>query len=440
MELHYLRRYLMDKKKSLLYSSGSIASGLPDAVFSTFIIFFYIDYLKMPPALIGLGMTIYGIWNAINDPLFGQISDKTKSKFGRRIPYIKFGALPLSIAFILVWTPPVSLIGKNTTLMFAYFLISIFLYDALYSLVILNWTALFPDMYRTQEERTSVSSYRQIFGIVATLLGAVLPPVLYEVIGWPAMAIIFAVITYLSLKVSLLGSYENPELIPKNALPFLKAIKAAFSLKSFISYIIAVALIQFTFYMLQAGMPFYAKYVLKVDGIWVSAILGIIFVVSLFFVGIWARLANTKGTKTALIISTLLFAASLVPLWFAEGFITALAACGVIGIGLAGVLVLLDVLLSDIIDEDELKTGLRREGMYFGINALLMRLGISAQALIISIILKNSGYNASLSVVSQPAEALIGMRIIVSTIPIAALLLSLVSLWFYPKAEAQKHL
>jgi GPH family glycoside/pentoside/hexuronide:cation symporter len=421
----------MDTKRKLLYSSGSIAAGLPDAVFSTFIIFFYVDYLKMPPGIIGIGMVIYGIWNAINDPLFGQISDKTKTSFGRRIPYIKFGALPLSLAFIIVWTPPTALIGKNITLMFIYFLVSIFLYDALYSLVILNWTALFPEMCRTQEERTTVSTYRQIFGIIATLLGAVLPPVLYDIIGWPAMAAVFALITYLSLKISLKGSYENPEHIADNTLPFFKAIKAAFSLRSFISYIIAVTLIQFTFYMLQAGIPFYAKYVVKFDGMFVSAMLGIIFVVALFFVSFWAKLANKKGTKAALIISTFLLALSIIPLWFASGLVMVLSVCGTIGIGLAGVLVLLDVMLSDIIDEDEKKTGLRREGMYFGINALLMRLGISAQALIMSIILKNTGYNANLAVNLQPSSALTGMKIIVSAIPAAALLISLIALWCY---------
>lgn len=427
----------MDKKKTLLYSSGSIASGLPDAVFSTFILFFYVDYLKMSPALAGLGMTIYGVWNAINDPLFGQISDRTKSKFGRRIPYIKFGALPLSIAFILVWMPPLKLIGKSTGLMFAYFLAAIFLYDALYSLVILNWTALFPEMYRSQEERTKVSSYRQIFGIAATLLGAVLPPVLYELIGWPFMALIFAVITYVTLKLSLLGSYENPEHAEKDSMPLFKAIKTTFSSKSFITYIIAVTFIQFTFYMLQAGIPFYAKYVLEAEGIWVSLILGIIFVVSLFFVDLWAKLANKKGTKKVMMVSTLIFALSLLPLWFTTSPTAALATCGIIGIGLAGVLVLLDVMLSDVIDEDEKKTGLRREGMFFGINALLMRLGISAQALIMSIILKTSGYDANLSIGSQPAEALLGFRIIVSAIPLIALFLALISLRFYPINEVQ---
>ena len=107
----------------ILYSIGNIAAGLLNAAFSTFIIFFYVDKLKMPAALIGIGMAIYGIWNAINDPILGYISDRTNTRWGRRIPYIKFGAVPFVLAFFFVWTPPVNLLKNNTTWIFVYSLI-----------------------------------------------------------------------------------------------------------------------------------------------------------------------------------------------------------------------------------------------------------------------------------------------------------------------------
>lgn len=422
----------MDKKNSILYSFGNFSAGLTDAVFSTFVIFFYVDHLKMPPYLIGIGMTIYGIWNAINDPIFGQISDRTRSKWGRRKPYIIFGSLPLSLAFISIWVPPTGIIGENVTMMFIYFMITIFLYDTLYSLVILNWTALFPEMYKTQEERTKVSAYRQVIGVIATILGSTLPPILSESIGWGPMAVIFAILSFAALKLSLKSSFESPEYNTGQGLSLLNALKATFKSKSFITYIIGTTLVQFTFVMMQAGIPFYAKYVLKAKGIQVSLILGIIFFVSLLFISMWAKLANKYSTRKTMIISTAFFGVSLLQFWFVKSFLIEMIAAGIVGIGLAGIIVLMDVMLSDVIDEDELKTGFRREGMYFGINALLIRIGISVQSILMGYILKTSGYDAKLSVENQPQSAIIGLRSIVSIIPFIALIFAIISFKFYP--------
>jgi GPH family glycoside/pentoside/hexuronide:cation symporter len=128
-------------------------------------------------------MVIYGIWNAINDPLLGQISDRTRTKRGRRIPYVLWGSLPFALAFMLVWLPTKSWFGGDSVKLFIYFIIAVFLYDGLYTLVILNWTAIFPEMYKTQEERTRVSALRQVLGVLGSIIGSVLPPLLYNKIG-----------------------------------------------------------------------------------------------------------------------------------------------------------------------------------------------------------------------------------------------------------------
>ncbi len=422
----------MEKKKSIFYSSGSLAAALSSSVFSTYIIFYYVDVLKMPPELIGLGMGIYGIWNAINDPLLGQMSDRTRTKWGRRIPYILFGSVPFAIAFMLVWIPPIKWIGGNTNLMFAYFMAIVFLFDGLYTLVILNWTSLFPEMYKTQAERTKVSGYRQIFGIIGNILGVALPPIIYSSIGWPYMGLIFAIITLISLYLSLLGSKEEAVYSEEIGLTLIESLKATFSNKSFLTYVIGSMFLQFTFVMLQAGLPFYAKYVLKVEDIKVSILLGTVFIVALFFVNLWGKRANKKGSKSTIILSTIFYGLALVPFWFIKTFVGGVITASLIGIGLAGLLILLDVLISDIIDEDELKTGIRREGMYFGINGFMIRLGISVQSVLMGYILKSSGYSSSLSIDAQPPQAIIGIKSLITIIPIISLVFAILFFKMYP--------
>lgn len=422
----------MEKGKSILYSSGNLAASLTASAFSTYITYFYVDVLKMPPSMIGLGMGIYGIWNAINDPLLGQISDRTRSRWGRRIPYILFGSIPFAIAFILVWMPPLKLIGNSIALMFAYFMTMIFLYDGFYTLVIINWTSLFPEMYKTQEERTRVSGYRQVIGIVANMIGVALPPILYKYIGWAAMGISFGLLSLLSLGLSLLGSKEDPAYSEGGGLSLIQSLKATFSNKSFLAYVIGAMFLQFTFVMLEAGMPFYAKYVLKVEGIKVSILLAAIFIVAIFFVGMWGKLANKKGSKYTIILSSIVYGLALIPFWFIKTFLWAVITAGLVGVGLAGLMILLDVMISDIVDEDELKTGSRREGMYFGINGFMVRLGISVQSVLMGFVLTVSGYNSKVSVDAQPASALAGIRSLLTIVPVVSLIFAVLFFRMYP--------
>ncbi len=107
-----------------------------------------------------------------------------------------------------------------------------------------------------------------------------------------------------------------------------------------------------------------------------------------------------------------------------------LLASGVLGIGLGGLLILLEVLIADVIDEDETRTGHRREGMYFGVNGFIIRLGVSLQAVVTGLVLNTSGYNAYAAV--QPATAVIGIRFLIAGVPLVALVLALISIWLYP--------
>lgn len=420
----------MDRRRKLLYSLGSVAANLPSNAFSTYVIFFYVDVLKVPAMLTALGMLIYGIWNAINDPVLGHISDRTRTRWGRRIPYILWGTLPLAVAFVLIWTPPFRVEAGETGKLFAWFLGTILAFDGLYTLVILNWTSLFPEMYPTLAERAEVSAWRQFFGILAMIVAIALPPVLYGVLGWPAMAAIFGVIIALSLGLSLLGSAERPENQREEGLALLPALRYTLANRSFITYVLGSFFFQFTTVLLLGTIPFYAKYVLGIEGTWTTLMLGLIFVGILLTLVFWMRRAVRRGARRTVMESIAVFGLFLVPFWFARGFIGGAIAAFLLGLGLGGVMILLDVLISDVIDEDEVRTGRRREGMYFGVNAFIIRLGISLQAVILGTVLKLTGYDAHAAV--QTSLALTGLRLLISVIPLGAICLSLLFFRLYP--------
>ncbi|MBU0502725.1 MAG: MFS transporter, partial [Candidatus Margulisbacteria bacterium] len=180
----------MKLARKLAYSFGAVATALSYQAFSTYIIFFYVDIVKLPPHLAATGMVIYAIWNAINDPLVGYLSDHTHSRWGRRIPYIVFGAIPFGFVSYMLWRPPFVEAGQVFPL-FLYFVFFICLFDAFYTITILNWSALYPEMFPHFKERTKVNAFRQTFGLIGLVLGVVSPPLIFSTWGWGTLGIIF---------------------------------------------------------------------------------------------------------------------------------------------------------------------------------------------------------------------------------------------------------
>src|SRR5512138_3713241 len=140
------------------YALGNFANTIAYQVFGNRIQFYYIDVLGLDARLAGILWFIYGIWNTINDPLMGQVSDRTRSRFGRRVPYVTLGAIPLGLSFFFLWTPP----HKPAWLLATYFLLLLFIFDTFYSLVMVAYNALFPSVAPTSRDRVDLSATREI--------------------------------------------------------------------------------------------------------------------------------------------------------------------------------------------------------------------------------------------------------------------------------------
>jgi GPH family glycoside/pentoside/hexuronide:cation symporter len=173
------------------------------------------------------------------------------------------------------------------------------------------------------------------------------------------------------------------------------------------------------------------KYSLDAGEAFGSVILGVAFIVSAITLELWRRvIANRFEARTTLMIANGVMAISVIPLGFAPNTTTAAIASAGLGLGLAGLILIGDVIVADVIDEDEVKTGQRREGMYFGMSKFIMKLSGSIVALWFGWIAPAYGYNSALDI--QPETVSAGFRVFMTVPVIVSSILAIIALFFYP--------
>jgi len=424
---------MQNNVRKLAYSFGAIATALSYQAFSAWILFFYVDVKKLTPMLAGIAMIIYSLWNAANDPLAGYISDRTRTKWGRRIPYIAIGAIPFGIIYYLVWSPPFG--ADQMIWLFVYFILIINLFDTFYTFVILNWASLFPEMFPSFKERAEVNSIRQLFGVVGLILGIALTPLIYSSIGWSGMGILYGAVIASALLISLFGSRERKEFSLDKSLGVKEAFFRSFVNKSFLTYVVSNLFVQYTFTMVLAILPFFAKYLLGVGEKETFMILITAFIFEIPMLFIWGKAAVRFGAKQTYMTAMACFGIFLIPFLIINDTVGCMIISAFLGASLGGVIVLQDVVISDIIDEDELNTGTRREGMYFGVNAFVTRFAIALEGASIWLIFSLTHYNAALKI--QPASFIFGLRLLIALFPFLAMLLAFIIMKHYPLAGAK---
>jgi GPH family glycoside/pentoside/hexuronide:cation symporter len=424
----------------ILYASGSLATAVSYQAFSTYIQFLYIDVYGLRAAWVGLVWSLYGLWNAVNDPLAGYLSDRTHTRWGRRIPWIATAFIPLSISFYLLFVPPAGMAERPDLSLLFYFMFFVLLFDLLWTIVVMSWTALFPEMVPDEKQRANVSAWRQIFSVIGLLIGVALPPIIAGADwgGVASVAMMVAVVTAVFFALSLVGSRERPEFAEDEPLPFKESIRATMVNRNFLIFLGTNLMIQFVFLAITSTTPFYTKYALQIQtdltlpfmdatldvAMQNSLFLGVAFIVALIAMPAWAALTHRQGAWKMLRTCCLTSAAILLGFFLANDFYSGLLVVALFGASLAGLLMLTDLLIADLVDEDELKTDARREGLYFGMNGFIIRLAFTIQGVITGIVLTTTGYvtpSTGILYPVQPAAAVFGFRLMLAGIPAMAL-------------------
>ncbi len=430
-------------KRGLSYSIGQMSDITAYQTFTFLIFTFYYAVVGVSVILIMIGFIIWALWNSFNDFLIGYLSDRTHTKWGRRYPYIMVSIIPLALVMFFLFTPLFPVGIENQIPNFVYFLIIIIIFELFFTLYDLNYTALFPELFITLDERTKANNLRQAFAILGLIMAFVLPGLFitdysdpqslgeYQLFGI-IIAVIVIIPGLIFLKITPREKAEFREDYKKTP-RFVDSLKTCVKSKSFMWYIPAEVANWFVYGILPAIVPLYGKFVLGItDTLILSLLLGVSFISAAIFMTIlWKPVVQKIGPRKSWLISMSIWIATLIPLLFIGDMISGLIVFFLMGIGLSGSLYIIDIIISDIVDEDEINTGIRREGAYYGANMFLMHLSTVLVFLVIGPVLILSNWEV-FDPLNVTPEIIFGLRSLMAIFPSIALLIAILVIYKYP--------
>jgi GPH family glycoside/pentoside/hexuronide:cation symporter len=286
-------------------------------------------------------------------------------------------------------------------------------------------------MFGTYRERTDVAARMNIFQTVALILGAALPPMLASILGWPGMATVLALISVIAIYVAYPFLFEREELKTDTGFPFLQALKYTFVNRSYLTATFSQAMRFFATGTLQTGILFYLKYSLKVDEGLSTVVLGIAFLVAMLSLYPWRNwVANRLDSRRTLMLANGVMIVGIIPMGFSPDINFTYAAAVILGIGLGGLVLIGDVIMTEVVDEDEVRTGHQRAGMFFGMSGFVITLSGLLVSSIFGLMMPRFGYDTLLEI--QPPTVDLGFRIFLTVPTSVGFLLAIFMLWLFP--------
>jgi GPH family glycoside/pentoside/hexuronide:cation symporter len=176
----------LDFKTKLAYGLGDLGPAITANISVFYLLFFFTNVAGIPAGLAGSILMISKIWDGVNDPLIGLLSDKTKSRrWGRRLPWMFYGAIPFGIFFLLQWIVPQFSVNQSDHIwpLFWYYVVIGVLSQSFYTVVNLPYTAMTPELTQDYDERTSLNSFRFTFSIGGSILSLILAKIVFSQIA-----------------------------------------------------------------------------------------------------------------------------------------------------------------------------------------------------------------------------------------------------------------
>jgi GPH family glycoside/pentoside/hexuronide:cation symporter len=435
-------------KTKFNYGLGSLGLQLTSGLFAAWTLTYYIKIVGINPLLWALAFIIHFFWNAINDPLFGYLSDNTHTKYGRRIPYLMVCGPLLSISFVLLYFVPAN---AEQWVYFIWLVLTLLAYDSFFTIVGLCFNALLSELTIEPYERAKLNLFAGFGGGLGIGITYILPILFIKNIQpysqnrpiFQTIVIIIAILGALFLTFTAFGIKERPELLPekKEKLTLWKSTKFTLKNRSFLTFVMFNFMITFVVAAILSNLPFYIQDVLNISSESLISALPLLFYVIFTVIGlpIGILLNKNYGNKRTILFLSMIVVVGLIMVTFANNIILANISFAIIGFGFSGQTLLVYTLLADVIDEDELKTGIRREGMYFGTNALITKPAISLSAAVSGLVFFLTAYNQDLHTgESQPESAIFGIKLLIGLIPALFIAIGILVLWYYPLDAKKK--
>jgi len=388
----------------ILYNLSGSVCNLYDTVLYAWVAYFYI-----PPEGLGrvqylplgaMGLILFGgrILDAVTDPLIGYLSDRTKSRWGRRKPYLFLSYPILLVSFLFIWRPPVQGVDPVNIL---FLVVVLFFYYVSYTGVLIPWFALLPEMSRDNTERVKIAAVGVAIGVVLSLAAGGLSGPIFSRLGAFQMALVFGLLGFVLSEIGFFGVKERrgAETPDEKTPGFFTTLSQMFGDKQVLSFAVMITFVQLTYQLLMMNVPYLTTLILGLDEGSSSIILGEVIGLMALTVPLWYLLLDRfpkrhvfRGLIVTMIIGFILsFFIGRYPI--GSPLVQAMIVIPIAAIPMGGMFTAVLGIISDLTDYDELKSGRRREAIYFGIYGIVRKTGWAFSSLILTGVFALFGYS-----------------------------------------------
>lgn len=401
-------------RTKLLYGFGSVAFGIKDNGFQTILLLFYNQVIGLPGSLVGAAIGIALIVDAFLDPIIGQVSDNLRTRWGRRHPLMYLSAVPVAVSYLLLWNPP----NWSQHALFLYLLVVSIVVRTFITLYEIPSAALAPELSEDYDQRTSFVAFRVLFGWFGGLSMLLLaytvfltPDATHKVgqlnqTGYSRYGITASVVMFMAILISAAGTHkfipyfrEPPK--RKISIPqYAREMFASLANRAFLVLMVAGVLFNLATGLVYALNIYLATYLWQLSNVQISILTLATFVSVILAFAFALPLSRRLGKKTAgiilflvgVIISSVPLTSRLIGVFPLNGsplLLPLLFGFSAIGGALAiGSAILLISMLADVVEDSELKTGRRSEGLFFAGSSFMVKaasgLGVFGSGLVLS--------------------------------------------------------
>ena len=442
----------MENRLSVKIKLGYAAASVPDAgtyiLVNMYFLFFLTTVVGIDPAVAG-GIAAFGIVvNALLCPIMGYISDNTNSRYGRRIPFIFFSAVPMSLALFLMY----SNFGIGGVAEILFYLLMAGIFWGSYSAFFIPYLAMGAELTSDYDERTVLRSYAYVFNMIGATLGAALTPIFVEAIikaggsvslGWQLAAVLIGGSGVILIFVTCLAT-KGKGIIPakettKKALALGRAVidmvreYADIIKPRSVKILIAVSIIYLAANTIHlSGRMYFYTYNLGMSGSQITLFLLFVTVCGLVLAPVILAFSEKYDKRKVLIFCMLISSLSIAGMRFigVDGILELGIFSFMFSIGSSSYWQLIAALYYDLCELDELLNGKRREGLIVSLGPLAQALSSALSVQIYGLILKFAGFNGALAIQSE--KTLFWLFNSVSIIPAILMILVAFLAYKYP--------
>ena len=409
---------------SFNYAIGFFGLSIPINMLKTFAFTFYVLDRGVTTTQWGLMMLIYAFIDALDNPVYGFLSDRTRTRWGRRRPWLAIGTPLLSLCFIAFYNLPAFLAGDAV---FAYCMLFYVLTGTVDSVINANYAALFPELFPSDTLRAKTNAMRQAFQLVAMIISIALTPIVTDMLGYGLTAVLYGllgggVILYMTFTCR----EREPE--PEETKPGLwRAIKDLVTNGKFWIAGFANAFYSAAMSLVLATVPFFVTYALGLSSGQSTFLLAAVLIIAIGCVALWAWLVKKFTLMPIWRAALITLAVTFVPLYFANSLVTAVIFSAFVGFGFAGVITTMDLIGAKIMDEDTQKHHLRREGIIANALGFMNRLNSLFTGAAYLLVSRLYGFQSGENPGPQPDAA---ARFLMTVVPPVLMVISFAFSWF----------